>query len=177
LTRAETACTVGACVPHLVLAKSIFSEAERWRVGEELDHAIDKYGDAWEETTAALEAIVIRPVGSPFGVNGTGLLGVGSVATDIDRDMTLPESVVLGGNYPNPFNPSTTIRFGLPETTDMSLVVYDVMGREVARLVDGIQAAGYYEVTFSAGQLPTGTYLYRLVTALGTETGRMALVK
>ena len=87
----------------------------------------------------------------------------------------------MEANYPNPFNPTTEIRFALPEAADVRLVVYDALGREVARLVDGPVAAGYQHATFDAASLPSGVYLYRLEAKGAAETfsktGRMALVK
>ena len=80
-------------------------------------------------------------------------------------------------NYPNPFNPTTEIRFTLREAGPVRLVVYDVQGREVGRLVDEALEAGPHAVPFDASGLPTGTYLYRLTAGGLTEAGRMALVK
>ena len=80
-------------------------------------------------------------------------------------------------NYPNPFNPSTEIQFTLPEAGHVTLAVYDIQGREVARLLDGQQEAGPHAATFTATDLPTGTYLYRLTAGGVTESGRMVLMK
>lgn len=80
-------------------------------------------------------------------------------------------------NHPNPFNPSTEIRFELPEAASVRLAVYDLQGREVARLLDGRLGAGPHAATFTADGLPTGPYLYRLEVGSATETGRMLLVK
>ncbi|MDX1547965.1 MAG: thrombospondin type 3 repeat-containing protein [Rhodothermales bacterium] len=89
----------------------------------------------------------------------------------------VPEAFVLEPNYPNPFNPATTIRFGVPEAAFVRLVVYDVLGREVERLVDGRVEAGMHAVSFEAGSLPSGWYLYRLETPAGALTGSMLLMK
>ena len=90
---------------------------------------------------------------------------------------SLPTAYALDANYPNPFNPSTEIRFALPEAADVRLVVYDVMGREVARLVDGSLPAGRHRVRFEAGRLASGVYLYRIEAGPFSETRRMTLVK
>lgn len=84
---------------------------------------------------------------------------------------------MLEGNHPNPFNPRTTIRYGLAEAGPVQLRVYDVLGREVAVLVDGWQAAGMHAVAFEAGVLSSGTYVYRLTAAGEVKTGRMLLLK
>ena len=75
-----------------------------------------------------------------------------------------PESFALHQNYPNPFNPSTLVQFDLPEAGNVSLIVYDLLGREVAALVDGYVPAGYHRVTWNTvnGSLSTGLYFVRL---------------
>lgn len=83
----------------------------------------------------------------------------------------------LEPNYPNPFNPSTEIRFALPEAAHVTLVVYDVTGREVMRLVDGALEAGRHQVRWDASSLPSGVYLYQLRAGSFTKTQRMTLVK
>lgn len=83
----------------------------------------------------------------------------------------------LHTNYPNPFNPATTIRVTLPEAAPVSLIVYDTLGREVSRLLDGEQGAGVHDVVFSAGDLPSGLYLYRLETPAGVLSRTMLLLK
>ena len=93
-----------------------------------------------------------------------------------DTDMgEQPTEVVLEGNYPNPFNPQTTIRFGLPEASEVSLVVYDLMGREVQVLVRGTLSAGMHSATFDASNLPSGAYMYRLVTP-GQEMSKLMML-
>ena len=93
----------------------------------------------------------------------------------------LPTAYALEPNYPNPFNPTTEIRFALPEAADVRLIVYDALGREVERLVDGPVSAGHQHATFEAANLPSGLYLYRMEATGGkeafTKTGQMVLVK
>jgi hypothetical protein len=74
----------------------------------------------------------------------------------------VPAEFVLFRAYPNPFNPTTNIGFTLPEAQEVSLVVFDLAGREVADLVDGWRDAGMHEVTFDGSDLASGIYLYRL---------------
>jgi hypothetical protein len=75
-------------------------------------------------------------------------------------------------NYPNPFTETTTIHYELADPAPVRLAVYDVLGREVARLVDEAQEAGFYDVTFDGRNLPVGVYVYRLQvgTTVATET-------
>jgi len=97
--------------------------------------------------------------------------------TSNENEGELPTDFVLGRNYPNPFNPRTTIRFGMPVASDVSLVVYDIMGRHVSTLVDGMKSAGWHEVSFEASDLPSGAYIYRLTSPTGTMTETMMLLK
>ncbi len=104
----------------------------------------------------------------------TTITVVSGVGTESEE---LPTEVELSQNYPNPFNPQTTIDYALPKAGDVSLVVYDMLGREVDVLLDGPQAAGRHTVRFGANHLPNGTYVYRLVAADKTITRTMVLVK
>jgi hypothetical protein len=92
-----------------------------------------------------------------------------SVTGVAERGKPLPKEYALHQNYPNPFNPSTTIRFDLPHQSVVTLVVYNLLGQEVARLADQrTMGAGYQSVRFDASNVPTGAYLYRL-SADGTD--------
>jgi hypothetical protein len=94
-----------------------------------------------------------------------------------DADAAIPLAVTLDQNYPNPFNPSTTIRYSLPEAGPVRLAVYDLLGREVARLADGERHAGSHELVFDAAGLPSGSYLL-VLEAEGTQLRRgMMLMK
>ena len=81
-------------------------------------------------------------------------------------------------NFPNPFNPETTINFQIPFASHVTLKVYDVLGREVATLVDEFKQAGTYVETLHATSLPSGVYFYKLQTANGfSETKKLILLK
>ncbi|MYE05248.1 MAG: T9SS type A sorting domain-containing protein, partial [Bacteroidetes bacterium SB0662_bin_6] len=88
-----------------------------------------------------------------------------------------PEEVSLGQNYPNPFNPETAIRYALPKTGEVRLTVYDLLGHEVAMLVDGLQSAGFHTVRFDGSGLPSGPYVYRLQAGNRIFTRTMILLK
>jgi len=81
------------------------------------------------------------------------------------------------GNYPNPLNPTTKINFAIPIEENVSLKVYDVLGREVAMLANKIFPAGRYEFEFDASNLPSGTYIYSLKTDSKTMIQKMLLIK
>ena len=89
----------------------------------------------------------------------------------------IPTEVALIGNYPNPFNPETTIGYVLPKVSEVRLVVYNLLGHEMTVLVDGLQPAGHHTVRFSASDLPSGSYVYRLQTGNKAIARSMILVK
>jgi hypothetical protein len=97
--------------------------------------------------------------GSYFLLDDLALSGTASAVSDPG---TLPNSFALEQNYPNPFNPSTNIRFSLAQTGHVSLKVYNVLGVEVASLVNEQKDAGTFSMNWNAAGLPSGMYLYRL---------------
>lgn len=89
----------------------------------------------------------------------------------------LPTELELDQNYPNPFNPSTVISYQLPESSSVLLEVYDILGKRIAILVDDQVAAGRHTVTFDAGMLSSGLYVYRLIAGQEVKSKTMILVK
>ena len=89
----------------------------------------------------------------------------------------LPSAYQLSQNYPNPFNPETRIEFSIVEGGAVRLTVYDILGREVAALVNEPMPPGRYRVNWSAGTLPTGVYFYRLQSGAFMETKKLLLLK
>jgi enterochelin esterase-like enzyme len=100
-----------------------------------------------------------------------------NTATGISSTSTIPVSFTLLQNYPNPFNARTTISFELTEPGNIKLAVYDLLGRELATLVDGYLEAGVCHIDFDASGFSSGVYFYRLQTGNVTETRRMVLLK
>jgi hypothetical protein len=90
---------------------------------------------------------------------------------------TTPSSFELSQNYPNPFNPTTTIKFALPNAGEISLKVYDRLGKEVADLANGFRNAGTYEINFDASQMSSGIYFYKLSANGLINTKKMTLLK
>lgn len=127
----------------------------------------------YEPTQQSLSALPLdEPIYNPYWF----LVG-GQSTTDTDDAVELPTTVTLDGNYPNPFNPTTTIRFELPSSADARLEVFDVMGRLVRTLHEGTLPAGSHLVTFEADGLASGTYLARLTAAGTVVTTKMVLAK
>ena len=111
------------------------------------------------------------------GVIGGTLLKFTAQPLSVREVDGLPETFRLHQNYPNPFNPSTTIRFELLARTPVRLTVYDLLGREVAVLVNETLESGGYETTWDASGMPSGTYFYRLTSGTFVQTKKMVLLK
>ena len=152
----------------------------------------DGYKDLvlWFRKSDVAEALGDVSHGDVVSLTLTGRLSDGSVfvATDcvkiIDkfhggpRKMSAPgEEVTLGPAVPNPFNPATRIRYYLPEETYVTLTVYDVNGKRVERLVEGVQAGGEHAVDWNAGGRASGVYFYRLQAGDVVRVERMILLK
>jgi len=90
---------------------------------------------------------------------------------------TIPKTFALLQNYPNPFNPSTVIEYQLPKVSNVSIKVYDVLGREVATLFNGKEAAGSYKVTFNMDKYASGVYFVRMVAGSYVHMDKMMLLK
>ena len=155
---------------------------------------------AWESASSNVKSSgagnisVVSLLGQPFMGSGSagefavtsgigGFLLNGGKATGVAaRNDALPATYSLSQNYPNPFNPSTTLEFGLPEPGRVSIVLYDIVGRETVRLADADFQAGYHSIRFSAANLSSGVYFYRIVAAKKAggsfiETKKMVLMK
>jgi len=94
-----------------------------------------------------------------------------------ESNISTPKDFYLEQNYPNPFNPSTTIRFSIPSGTSVQLKVYNVLGNEIATIVNDELPAGNYSLDYDASNLPSGIYFYTLTTNDFSETKKMTLVK
>ncbi len=102
--------------------------------------------------------------------------------SDVGAERNLPKDIKLEQNYPNPFNPSTKISYQLPDISFVTLKVYNILGKQVSTLVNKRQQAGNYESTFSAGNLSSGIYFYRLTVVNSAreetvQTKKMTLIK
>lgn len=93
------------------------------------------------------------------------------------EDYLIPKNFELSQNYPNPFNPSTTIEYSIPKDANVTLKIYDVLGKEVATLVNEQKSAGTYIVNWNASNLSSGAYFYRITAGEFTATKKMFLLK
>ena len=98
-------------------------------------------------------------------------------STEIIKNSVKPTEYTLEQNFPNPFNPVTQIKYSIVDNGIVTLKIYDVLGREIATLVNEEKAAGNYEVRFDASQLSSGIYLYTLQVGNFTQTRKMILLK
>jgi hypothetical protein len=105
-------------------------------------------------------------------ITGTGIVGMSEIKNKI------PEYFILNQNFPNPFNPQTTIKFSIPISSEVRLSVYNILGNEIDRLLDGKINKGIYDVKFDASSLSSGIYYYTMnVDGVRVHTKKMVLLK
>jgi hypothetical protein len=141
-------------------------------------------GNRSEGSSVVLESTLGQTIiGSSQGTNQTLASGFwfavhsGSVTSVERTNDGIPLEFRLEQNYPNPFNPATTIRFALRERQQVSLVVYDLLGRTIATLIDELLEAGEYSAVFDARGVASGLYIYRIHAGANVKTRRMLLLK
>ncbi len=130
----------------------------------------------------SIDSISTLAIGEIVSMLGTNNLNLSKSSTSdklkIEKENSIsPSSFILHQNYPNPFNPSTIINYQLTINNYTTLKIYDVLGREVATLVDEYKEAGYYEVNWDAVNVPTGVYLYKLNSGNFTDVKKLVLLK
>ena len=115
--------------------------------------------------------------GWAVGSNGVILHYHETVTNSNDKNVQTPDKFILSQNYPNPFNPSTTIQYSIPESGNVSLKVFNILGEEVADLVNKFQQHGIYKMNFNAGDLSSGIYFYSLNVNNYSSVKKMILLK
>ncbi len=129
------------------------------------------------------DTIYYKIYGNQFWTAEGGLLGINyvklfdKIPTDVELVDTAPSEFMLSQNYPNPFNPVTKIRYSLPQSSFISIKVYDILGKEVSTLVNQYLIAGEYEVEFNASNLPSGVYIYKLLSGNYVKTRKLLFLK
>jgi hypothetical protein len=115
--------------------------------------------------------------GFGVGTDGAIIKYKPSISSVQDEEEYIPEKFILQQSYPNPFNPSATIAYQIPELSLVTIKVYDLLGREVVTLVDEFKPAGKYETEFNAANLPSGVYFYQLKSGGFIQSMKMVLMK
>lgn len=140
-------------------------------------------GSTWSKFGSGLPDAVVDDIAIQYsthtlrvGTHGRGAWQV-DITTGIASPSEEPNTFAVDQNYPNPFNPATVISYKLPAVSYVSLKVYDILGKEVAILVNGKQEAGTHVVAFDGSRLSSGVYFYRLVAGNMTSTKKMVLLK
>jgi hypothetical protein len=116
----------------------------------------------------------VAHVGSAMRFDDLAFSGLAGISTPSPN---APGRFVLAQNYPNPFNPSTLIQYEIPQQSHVTLVVYNLLGQEVAHLVDEVQAGGTHNVRFNAGNMPSGAYFYQLRAGNRVTTRQLVIMK
>jgi hypothetical protein len=111
------------------------------------------------------------------GTNPLVITGCGTITGNGNNNSTIPGAYSLSQNYPNPFNPSTKIEFGLPKSEFVEIKLYDIIGKEVATLVQGPYQAGNHLVDLNLSFLSSGTYFYRITAGSFIDTKKLILMK
>ena len=134
------------------------------------------YVDSKGETPTDDGAMITIPGYEPITyINISEVIYENSSLVDDEENSNIPGEFSLSQNYPNPFNPKTTIKFALPNASEIELIIYDLLGKEVKVLAQGYHEAGYYSIVWNALNLPSGIYLYRLVAGDCVETRKLVL--
>ena len=96
---------------------------------------------------------------------------------NISRLQILPDNIKLFSAYPNPFNPITTLDFTLPQTMDVSIIIYDMQGRVISNLISGVMQSGYHTVSWDAEHHSTGLYFVQMVVGDFSSTQKLVVIK
>ncbi len=114
---------------------------------------------------------------APGPAGGVWMCSLANVLAVNDRFSSMPSSYLLGDNYPNPFNPSTSISYRIPHRTHVLLRIYNLLGQLVTTLVDDEKQPGSYSVQWNAGNMPSGMYFYRIESGKFIATKKMLLIR
>jgi hypothetical protein len=180
-------CNIGLYITLVSIAKSNADNDSFWKYNFPAILLIELYG--YENPYMHKTTDVVQNINKPF-FEKCVKLGIASVirytnlavtdgATDVKSNVMIPVEYSLEQNFPNPFNPSTIITYSIPKAEHVSLKIYDIMGREVATLVNEFKQSGVYNSQFSIlnYQLSSGVYFYRMQTGNFVTTKKLVLLK
>jgi hypothetical protein len=153
-----------------------------WIVGISGILATTNGGVDWSiQKRVTLESVFFIDQNTGWAVGSGGKIlktSNGGVTFIEDRDKSIvPQTFLLNQNFPNPFNPSTKINYSVPHTIFLTLKIFDILGREVAILINEEKHAGRYELEFDGANLPSGVYFYQLQAGDFVETKKMVLLR
>jgi len=143
------------------------------------DTIIDQFNPTFSIviTTPGLHRYYCIPHGGPNGVGMAGTINASNIASATEDNATIPASFSLFQNYPNPFNPETNIKFNISFRELVSLKVYNILGNEVAVLLNEVKPAGSHIIKFNGENFSSGVYFYTLTAGNLKETRKMILAK
>jgi len=175
----------GSDIPALK-SVNFFDKNIGWAVGNHSSSSIIKTtdgGNNWfhqeSGTINSLRSVCIIDSVTGWAAGSGSILKTtnGGVTFINDEIEDIPTNFILNQNYPNPFNPSTSIRYTISDMQFVSIIVYDILGNEVATLVNSEKPSGVYVVEWNASNIPSGVYFYQLKTGLFVQTKKMILMK
>ncbi|MBN1542599.1 T9SS type A sorting domain-containing protein [candidate division KSB1 bacterium] len=166
---------------YVMMMNKDYSEVKSARI--QIDPGIEKLS-LFDLETAEWQPVSIVPDGelvsfeAEFLPGGANLYQIGRFSAVVaENGLENPENFTLFANYPNPFNPQTTISFSLSRTAQVKLAVYNPLGQEIAVLTHGRRPAGEHRIVWNAADVPSGVYLYRLQCGDRARIGKMLLMK
>ena len=137
-------------------------------------------GNSWERESVGLskwaEDGIMLSQFLGYAAGGDAVLKYGIISS-VEKLEEMPKDFLLRNNYPNPFNPTTTIEYEIPERSNVVLKVFDVLGKEIQTLVNQEQEAGVYRINFNGFNISSGTYFFSLKTGNYEESKQMILLK
>jgi hypothetical protein len=187
---ADDTCVVGGLSPqcYYIFYETIFSQIQFCQMYKDIWFHMGTYVGNFTYTANNIGIYLKLRIASSYGFSErdsisligfihNGILIGDSILTDIADPKPIDYAFDLAQNFPNPFNPSTVISYQLQVTSNVTLKVYDILGREVATLVNEEKPAGNYDVQFTSNGLTSGIYFYKLKTGNYSETKKMILIR
>ncbi len=177
-------------LPHYILSIAITPAGDLYATG--YGDGVFKStnsGEDWHDISSGISGgdLFVRPItissngylftGTAFGKIFRSSAPVPMVKAPEFANSEIPMSIILEQSYPNPFNPNAVIPFVLRDNGNISLIIYNTTGQEVARLIDGYLHSGRHEINWDASNFPSGSYFYRVQSANTSQTGKLLLMK